>query len=181
MTAVPWRQHTSPQPPLFVALRRCVPEWKQRIYFSRPFLLAPHLLVRQAEEELPVKAAGPSESGVDRVKSVCSTDDHYLPAAVQPVHQGQQSGHDGAKGGAEGAGRKKNSLEVGEKGRRVLETMEVRGRRLSPLPSRAFLVGHFEKIGFVDGIELVSNHSRYSMFLNTIFVPWSKQGVQWGF
>ena len=70
-----------------------------------------HLLVGQAEEELPVKAAGPSQRRVDRVKSVCSTDDHYLPAAVQPVHQGQESGHDGAEVEEVEGGEKKGQID----------------------------------------------------------------------
>lgn len=52
-----------------------------------------HLLVRQVKQKLPVKAPGPPECRVDRVESVCSTNDHYLPATVQAVHQGQQGGH----------------------------------------------------------------------------------------
>ncbi len=52
-----------------------------------------HLLVGQAEQKLPVKASRPPECWVDRVKSVSSTYDHYLPTTVQTVHQGQQSGH----------------------------------------------------------------------------------------
>ncbi|KAG7251379.1 hypothetical protein CRUP_027573, partial [Coryphaenoides rupestris] len=63
--------------------------------FDREFLFS--LPDKKTEEELPVKAAGPSESGVDGVQPVCRADHHYLPAAVQPVHQGQQGGHDGAE------------------------------------------------------------------------------------
>ncbi|KAG7251380.1 hypothetical protein CRUP_027574 [Coryphaenoides rupestris] len=59
-------------------------------------LFVDELAEKCTEEELPVKAAGPSESGVDGVQPVCRADHHYLPAAVQPVHQGQQGGHDGA-------------------------------------------------------------------------------------
>lgn len=52
-----------------------------------------YLLVGQVKQELPVKASRPPECRVDRVESVCSTNDHYLPATVQAVHQGQQGGH----------------------------------------------------------------------------------------
>lgn len=48
-----------------------------------------HLFIWQVEQKLPVKASGPPECGVDRVESVCSTDDHYLPPAVQTIHQRQ--------------------------------------------------------------------------------------------
>lgn len=57
------------------------------------FFTPSHLLVWQVEQKLPVKASRPPECRVDRVKSVCSTNDHYLPTTVQAVHQGQQSGH----------------------------------------------------------------------------------------
>lgn len=52
-----------------------------------------HLFVRQVEQKLPVKTSRPPECWVDRIKSVCSTDDNYLPTTVQTVHQGQKSGH----------------------------------------------------------------------------------------
>lgn len=48
-----------------------------------------HLFIWQVEQKLPVKASGPPECGVDRVESICSTDDHYLPPAVQTIHQCQ--------------------------------------------------------------------------------------------
>lgn len=63
-----------------------------------------HLLVRQVEQKLPVKASRPPECRVDRVKSVCSTNDHYLPTTVQAIHQGQQSGHN-RTGQGEGGGK----------------------------------------------------------------------------
>lgn len=52
------------------------------------FQCVSHLLVRQVEQKLPVKASRSPECRVDRVKSVCSTNDHYLPTTVQAVHQG---------------------------------------------------------------------------------------------
>lgn len=45
-----------------------------------------HLFVRQVEQKLPVEASRPPECWVDRIKSICSTDDHYLPTTVQTVH-----------------------------------------------------------------------------------------------
>lgn len=56
-----------------------------------------HLFIWQVEQKLPVKAPGPPECRVNRVKSICSTDDHYLPPAVQTIHQCQQCRHYGAK------------------------------------------------------------------------------------
>lgn len=56
-----------------------------------------HLFVRQVEQKLPVEAPRPPECWVDRIKSICSTDDHYLPTTVQTVHQGQKSGHNRTK------------------------------------------------------------------------------------
>lgn len=64
-----------------------------------------HLLVGQVEQKLPVKASRPPECWVDRVKSVCSTNDHYLPTTVQAVHQGQQSGHNRTARGKKMMGR----------------------------------------------------------------------------
>lgn len=70
--------------------KTCVMPTNKRQYwcFSRTYLL-----VGQAEQKLPVKASRPPECRVNRVKSVCSTNDHYLPTTVQAVHQGQQRGH----------------------------------------------------------------------------------------
>lgn len=61
-----------------------------------------YLLVWQVKQKFPVKASGPPECRVDRVESVCSTNDHYLPTTVQAVHQGQQGGHNRTGWGKEG-------------------------------------------------------------------------------
>lgn len=45
-----------------------------------------HLFVWQVEQKFPVKTSGPPECRVDRVKSVCSTNDYYLPSTVQTIH-----------------------------------------------------------------------------------------------
>lgn len=70
--------------------KTCAMPTNKRQYwcFSRTYLL-----VGQVEQKLPVKASRPPECRVNRVKSVCSTNDHYLPTTVQAVHQGQQRGH----------------------------------------------------------------------------------------
>lgn len=69
-----------------------------------------HLFVRQVEQKLPVEASRPPECWVDRIKSICSTDDHYLPTTVQTVHQGQKSGHNRTKE-MEDRGKKRNCHE----------------------------------------------------------------------
>ena len=55
-----------------------------------------HLDRRHGKEELSVEAARPSQCGVDGVDLVGRPDDDDLAAVVQPVHQRQQRGHDGA-------------------------------------------------------------------------------------
>ena len=52
--------------------------------------------VWETEQELPVEAPGPPQGGVDGVQPVGGSDHHHLSTAVQPIHQGQQGGHDGA-------------------------------------------------------------------------------------
>lgn len=74
-------------------MNRTLSPWWNCVCVKVSMVLTSHLLVRQVEQKLPVKASRPPECRVNRVKSVCSTNDHYLPATVQAVHQGQQSGH----------------------------------------------------------------------------------------
>lgn len=87
---VKWKQNPPMMKSVCCVHKTCVMPINKRQYwcFSRTYLL-----VRQVEQKLPVKASRPPECRVNRVKSVCSTNDHYLPTTVQAVHQGQQRGH----------------------------------------------------------------------------------------
>lgn len=54
-----------------------------------------HLNCWQREEKLPVKTSRPSQCRVDGVDSVGGSDEQHITTVLEPVHQGQQGGHDG--------------------------------------------------------------------------------------
>ena len=60
--------------------------------------LAPAALVRHADHDLAVEAAGPAQRLVDRLGPVGRGDDDQILARLEPVEQGQQLGDEALLG-----------------------------------------------------------------------------------
>ena len=56
---------------------------------------SPYLSGWKWEEELSIKSARSSQSGVDGINSISGSNDDDLPSAVQAIHEGKQRRYDG--------------------------------------------------------------------------------------
>lgn len=54
-----------------------------------------YIPVRKSKLKFPVKPARSPQGRINSINSVGSTNDHYLPSAVQAIHEGQQCGYNG--------------------------------------------------------------------------------------